>query len=126
MKIIYNEKLNESSYGHCFHASVAQKVNDFHQTFDNYDITPLVSLKGLANHLSVKNIYVKDESYRFGLNAFKALGGSYSIGKVLANLLNKDITEISYDYLISKECKEKIGDVTFITATDGNHGRGVA
>ena len=126
MKIIYNEKLNQSNVGYHFHVSVAQKVNDFHQTFDNYEVTPLVSLKELASHLNVKNIYVKDESYRFGLNAFKALGGSYSIGKVLSNLLNKDITEITYEYLISKECKEKIGDVTFITATDGNHGRGVA
>ena len=91
MKIIYNKKLNQSNAGYHFHKEEVQKVNDFHQTFDNYETTPLVSLKELANHLSVKNIYVKDESYRFGLNAFKALGGSYSIGKVLANLLNKNI-----------------------------------
>ena len=72
MKIIYNEKLNQSHVGYHFHVSAAQKVNDFHQTFDNYESTPLVSLKELSSHLNVKNIYVKDESYRFGLNAFKA------------------------------------------------------
>lgn len=126
MKIIYNNKIKQSNISHHFHKNEVQKVNDFHQTFDQYTYTPLISLKELSKELNVKNIYVKDESYRFELNAFKALGGSYSIGKVLANLLKKDISEISYDYLVSDECKEKIGDVTFITATDGNHGRGVA
>ena len=126
MKIVYNKNIVQSKNSFHFHKNEVQKVNDFHQTFDHYAYTPLVSLKELSSYLNVKNIYVKDESYRFNLNAFKALGGSYSIGKVLANILKKDISEISYDDLISDECKEKIGDVTFITATDGNHGRGVA
>ena len=69
---------------------------------------------------------MKDESYRFGLNAFKVLGGSYAIGRYIAKKLGKDISEITFDYLISDEVKNKLGDITFITATDGNHGRGVA
>lgn len=103
-----------------------EKIYNFHKTFKEYSVTPLHKLENLAKHIGVKNIYVKDESYRFGLNAFKVLGGSYAIGKYLAGKLEKDISEISFDYLNSKEVKEKIKDITFVTATDGNHGRGVA
>lgn len=103
-----------------------KKVNGFHKSFDEYSITPLHNLEGLANHLGLKNILLKDESYRFGLNAFKVLGGAYAIGRYLADKLDKDISEVSFDYLRSAEVKEKIGEITFVTATDGNHGRGVA
>ncbi len=103
-----------------------EKVRNFHKSFDEYSVTPLHKLENLAQHLGVKNIFVKDESYRFGLNAFKVLGGSYAIGKYLAEKLNMDISEVSFDYLRSKSVKEKLGEITFVTATDGNHGRGVA
>jgi diaminopropionate ammonia-lyase len=103
-----------------------KKVNDFHKSFDEYSVTPLHNLGGLANHFGVKNIFLKDESYRFGLNAFKVVGGAYAIGKYLAEKLGMDISEISFEYLRSKEVKEKLGEITFVTATDGNHGRGVA
>ena len=64
---------------------------------------------------------------RFGLNAFKVLGGSYSIGKCLSEILNEVIFQnFHFFVLTSKEIKKKLGDLTFITATDGNHGRGVA
>ena len=69
---------------------------------------------------------MKDESYRFGLNAFKVLGGSYAVGKYLAKRLNIDISELSFEKLRSVEIRNKLGDLTFVTATDGNHGRGVA
>lgn len=105
---------------------VAKKVNNFHKTFPDYTETPLVELKGLASHLGVENIIVKDESYRFGLNAFKVLGGSYAIGEFIADKLGKPIEELSFDEMISKEVQERLGELTFISATDGNHGRGVA
>ena len=60
------------------------KVRDFHRSFDEYSITPLHKLENLAKYLGLKDIFLKDESYRFGLNAFKVLGGSYAIGKYLA------------------------------------------
>lgn len=106
--------------------SVMERVRDFHKTFDEYSITPLHKLENLAKHLGIKSIFLKDESYRFGLNAFKVLGGSYAIGKYLAEKLNLDISEVSFDYLRSEKVKEKLGEITFVTATDGNHGRGVA
>ena len=104
----------------------AEKVINFHKSFPEYKETPLVSLDNLAKQLGVNNIYIKDESYRFGLNAFKVLGGSYAIGKYIANKLNKDISELPYEKMVSKEVKDILGDITFVTATDGNHGRGVA
>lgn len=104
----------------------ARKVNRFHKSFPMYEPTPLRELRELANNLGVKSIFVKDESLRFGLNAFKVLGGSYAIGSYIAQKLEKDISELSYDAITSEDIRKKIGEVTFISATDGNHGRGVA
>lgn len=104
----------------------AEKARSFHQSFDQYSQTPLRSLDNLAEKLGVSNIFVKDEAYRFGLNAFKVLGGSYAIGRYLAEKLHMDIKDLPYATLISDEIKNKLGEVTFTTATDGNHGRGVA
>lgn len=104
----------------------AEKVNKFHASFPEYKVTPLVELNDLANKLNIKNIFVKDESFRFDLNAFKVLGGSFAIGNYIANKLNMDINELPYERMISDEIRNKLGNTTFITATDGNHGRGVA
>lgn len=103
-----------------------KKAKNFHSTFPQYKRTPLAKLENLAKKIGLSGIYVKDESYRFGLNAFKVLGGSYAMAKYLASRLGEDISNLGYERLISKEIKEKLGDVTFYTATDGNHGRGVA
>ncbi|NMM64431.1 diaminopropionate ammonia-lyase [Clostridium sp. P21] len=103
-----------------------KKIRNFHKSFPEYKVTPLHSLNELSKKLGVSNIWVKDESYRFGLNAFKGLGGSYAVGKYIAEKLNVDISELSFEKLRSKEIKEKLGDITFVTATDGNHGRGIA
>ncbi|WP_099355094.1 diaminopropionate ammonia-lyase [Fredinandcohnia onubensis] len=105
---------------------VVEKVRNFHKSFPEYKVTPLHSLAELSKQFGVRNIWVKDESYRFGLNAFKVLGGSYAVGKYLAERLNVDISELSFEQLRSKDVKEKLGDITFVTATDGNHGRGIA
>jgi diaminopropionate ammonia-lyase len=104
----------------------AKKVRKFHESFPMYAETPLVELGELAKYLGINGIYVKDESYRFGLNAFKVLGGSYAIGKYLSGLMGKDIEDLPYEKMISDEVKSQLGEITFISATDGNHGRGVA
>lgn len=104
----------------------ARKIRNFHESFPMYSPTPLANLTGTAKFLGLGAIYVKDESYRFGLNAFKVLGGSFAIGNYLAWKLGKDISEVSYEILTSPETKNELGDITFVTATDGNHGRGVA
>ncbi len=105
---------------------IISKVRKFHQKFSNYQPTPLHSLNNLANRINISKLLVKDESYRFGLNAFKVLGGSYAIGFYLSRKLGIKIADLSFEMLKSPEYKEKIGNITFVTATDGNHGRGVA
>lgn len=102
------------------------KAREFHKSFPQYEETPLVSLENLSKKLGVAGIYIKDESYRFGLNAFKVLGGSYAMAKYMADRLGKDISELPYEKLISEDVKKELGEITFYTATDGNHGRGVA
>ena len=104
----------------------AKEVKNFHESFPQYDKTPLVQLNKMAEHLGLKQIFVKDESYRFGLNAFKVLGGSYAIAKYIAGKLGKDISELPYNVLTDHALREEFGQGTFFTATDGNHGRGIA
>ena len=103
-----------------------EKAISFHRSFPQYTVTPLTRLSGLADYLGLKRVYVKDESYRFGLNAFKVLGGSYAIARCIADELGKDVSEVPYDVLTSDKLREEFGQATFFTATDGNHGRGVA
>ena len=102
------------------------KANEFHKSFPQYSVTPLQKLSALASYLGVKGIYCKDESYRFGLNAFKVLGGSYAMGRNIAKELGRDISQLPYNVLSSDKLREEFGQATFFTATDGNHGRGVA
>lgn len=103
-----------------------RRVAAFHRSIPGYAPTPLASLRHLAARLGVRAIHVKDESHRFGLNAFKVLGGSYAIASCLAGRLGLDIEDLPYERLVSDEIRARLGEVTFITATDGNHGRGVA
>ena len=103
-----------------------RKANEFHKSFPQYSVTPLQNLSSLAKYLGVKNIFCKDESYRFGLNAFKVLGGSYAMGRYIAKEVGRDISELPYNVLSSDKLREEFGQATFFTATDGNHGRGVA
>ena len=103
-----------------------EKVRAFHRSFPQYAPTPLVSLKSAAAHLGLAGLLVKDESFRFGLNAFKVLGGSYAIASEIARVLGRDIADTDYAYLTSERLREEFGQATFFTATDGNHGRGVA
>lgn len=109
-----------------FRLEEARRVQRFHASFPIYEKTPLAELNHTADALGLRALYVKDESYRFGLNAFKVLGGSFAIGNYLAQKLGTDIEDLPYERMISDDVHEKLGDVTFVTATDGNHGRGVA
>ncbi len=104
----------------------AERARRFHASFPMYAETPLACLDALASRLGVSKIFVKDESYRFGLNAFKVLGGSFAMGNWIAERLGVPIDELSFDRIVSPETKAALGDLTFVSATDGNHGRGVA
>ncbi|MET9230226.1 pyridoxal-phosphate dependent enzyme [Lentzea sp. NPDC003310] len=80
-------------------------VRDFHAGLPGYAPTPLTELPALAAELGIGRLFVKDESSRLGLPAFKALGASWAVHRVLEG---------------------RKGQVTLTTATDGNHGRAVA
>ena len=102
------------------------KARAFHERFPQYSVTPLAKLDHMAAYLGLKEVYVKDESYRFGLNAFKVLGGSFAMARYIAKQTGKDVSELPYNVLTSDELRNEFGQATFFTATDGNHGRGVA
>jgi diaminopropionate ammonia-lyase len=110
----------------CFKETEIALARAFHSSIPGYEPTPLRSLPRLAAELGVDGIYVKDESYRFGLNAFKVLGASYAIARYLSGRLGMNISELPYAVLAGDEIKSRLGDVTFATTTDGNHGRAVA
>lgn len=105
-----------------FSRQQAQQARHFHQKIAGYQPTPLHALNDLARLFGVSKILVKDESQRFGLNAFKMLGGAYAIAQLLCEKYRLDINTFSFD-AIKTTIKEKM---TFATTTDGNHGRGVA
>lgn len=102
------------------------KAKAFHESFPQYSKTPLAKLTNMASYLGLGEVYLKDESYRFGLNAFKVLGGSFAIAKYIASQTGKDVSDLPYNVLTSETLREEFGQATFFTATDGNHGRGVA
>lgn len=130
LKWVYNNGINrpapEKVSTACLSEQTIAEVVNFHRGFPRYAVTPLHSLDALAAELSVRKIWVKDESARFGLNAFKGLGGSYAIGKYLSEKLGLSMQTATFELLTSPEIKKQLGELTFVTATDGNHGRGVA
>ncbi|BEV71547.1 MULTISPECIES: diaminopropionate ammonia-lyase [unclassified Paludibacterium] len=125
----FSLKLDIADNGHftgetspLFSRAEARRARDFHRKLAGYQPTPLCSLEALAAHIGVGKVLVKDESKRFGLNAFKMLGGVYAIANLLCEQYQLDINEFSFDK-IRQLVTEKM---TFATTTDGNHGRGVA
>lgn len=119
-------KTEESKYLSLMSTSEIEKVRNFHSSFPQYQPTPLANLAGLSEKLGVAGIYVKDESKRFGLNAFKVLGGSFAMAKFISEETGRDLSQLGYFELTSDDVKKQLGEFTFFTATDGNHGRGVA
>lgn len=115
----------DSIYTKKFTYDKALLTKKFHAGLEGYEPTPLASLDGLAEHVGVNKIWVKDESYRFGLNAFKSLGGSYAVCSSLAERLGKNMDEMTFTEL-RDEVQKKMPDMHLVTATDGNHGKGIA
>ena len=101
-------------------------VHAFHEGLPGYAPTPLEDLKSLACDLGVGQVLVKDESKRLGLNAFKGLGGSYAVAKQLCTRFGLDMGPGTFEELRSAPYAKRVAETTFVTATDGNHGRGVA
>jgi diaminopropionate ammonia-lyase len=110
-----------------FPPGVFEQARAFHRQIPGYRMSPLRHLGRLADMLGLGGIWVKDESVRLSLNSFKVLGGSFAIYRVIKQRLGlADGEELSFDELTSDATRTRLGDITFATATDGNHGRGVA
>ena len=109
-----------------FPSNVFEESRRFHRQIPGYRPSPLRNLSALAAMLSIGGVWVKDESVRLNLNSFKVLGGSFAIYRFIKARLGLEGEDLSYDQLVSEATRAKLGDLTFATATDGNHGRGVA
>lgn len=102
-------------------ASGPAEVRRFHAALPGYAPTPLTELPRLAAELGVGRIFVKDESSRLGLPAFKALGAFWAVHRILAERAaeGRERAEV-------REGAEGRAGITLVTATDGNHGRALA
>lgn len=107
-------------------ARTIKESSRFHEALPGYGRTPLHELKSFASKLGVRQVLVKDESKRFGLKAFKALGASYAIAKIMSQRLCHSESIMGLNEISSKVLNNRIEPMTFVTATDGNHGRAVA
>jgi len=106
--------------------ATALGVRAFHRQLPGYKPTPMVRLEHLARAWDFGDIFVKNEAPRFGLNAFKVLGGSYAVARLICQKLARPLSEVPYAQLVSNEVRKMVGQITLTTATDGNHGRGIA
>lgn len=98
----------------------------FHRRLPGYEATPLVDAPGLADALGVGKVFVKDESSRLGLPAFKVLGASWAVYRALEERLGD---EGLGDWRRIEDLKQRLDSVrplSLVAATDGNHGRALA
>jgi diaminopropionate ammonia-lyase len=100
------------------------RPRDLHRTLPGYEVTPLHRLEDLAEANGLGEVWVKDESLRLGLPSFKILGGAWAVHRLVLQQAGRDLEGTGIDDL--REAAATLGEVTLATATDGNHGRGVA
>ncbi|MCX2186384.1 diaminopropionate ammonia-lyase [Limosilactobacillus pontis] len=98
----------------------------FYRSVPSYQVTPLYRLTNLAHQYGVGEISVKGEGQRFGLEAFKGTGGLYAMAQYIASKAGLDPQNLTYDQLQTPAVRKLADQITFYTATDGNHGRGIA
>ncbi len=121
-----NHKKEDYQYQNILSLQEFKKAKKEIHTWSGYQRTPLHELEEFAKQTNVSKIYYKDESHRFGLKSFKALGGAYAVANLLIEqLLKKGITATSED-LLNKTYKNITDTITVSCATDGNHGKSVA
>jgi diaminopropionate ammonia-lyase len=92
-----------------------------------YTATPLVRLDDLAGRLNLGTVWLKDETKRFGVDSFKALGAGYALARILADLLGSTLgREVPLSDLLRGLHRARTSSLTAVAATDGNHGRALA
>jgi diaminopropionate ammonia-lyase len=100
----------------------------FHRTLPGYRPTPVHRLRAVEATLGLGEVWVKDESSRLGLPSFKILCGAWAVHRLVMHLAGQDAQGDAdgrgLDEL--RRAAAALGPRTLCTATDGNHGRGVA
>lgn len=119
-----NTQAGRAAVNHLLPDGITDEARSFHSQLPGYEMTPLKRLSQLAARLGLGSIWVKDESARMRLNAFKALGGSFAIYRFICEKVGH--SKLSFEDLMSDEIRKVVGDITFTSATDGNHGKGLA
>lgn len=110
-----------------FTVPAIREVRRFFASFPSYVPTSLYDLKSFAHNFQVKKLFVKNEAERFfDLDAYHPLGCGYAIGRYMADKLGSDINKISYRELVSPTARKKLGNLTFVTASTGSYGLGLA
>ena len=104
----------------------ARDARKFHIQIPGFNRTPLVALPNLARMMGLGGIYVKNEGERLSMRSFKIMGGSYAVYRLIRQLLGREDEDLSFEYLKSEECHKALGNLVLCSATDGNHGRGLA
>lgn len=102
--------------------AATENIRKIHESLAAYKVTPLVDLKDFAAQKNIRALYVKDESQRFGLKAFKGFGGVWAIYNVISRELN--LSNPTLEEIFSH--RAELAEMTFVTTTDGNHGKGVS
>ena len=121
-KLAYGAKRQEM-----LSVSKGNQALDTISSWPKYQVTDLHKLKGMAEQANIDQIYYKDESKRFDLKSFKALGGAYAVTRFLQQYLEElNGEQPTMTQLLSGQFKEQLKDVVVSCATDGNHGRSVA
>lgn len=126
VEVVFNHHARQGGTPSGDALAAARLARRFHRTLPEYAPTPLRMLPELARRLGVGGLLVKDEAPRFGLGAFKGLGSVWAVARVLGERLGIPPGELSPGSLRARDARERLGELTFVTATDGNHGRGLA
>ncbi|EME42267.1 hypothetical protein DOTSEDRAFT_154934 [Dothistroma septosporum NZE10] len=119
--VFINSSEATSSWSHP--AVVDAAVEAFHQELPDYNVTPLHSLPTVAAELGIGQLFLKDESNRFGLPAFKILGASWAIFKSVCRELNLPLTSSMEEV---RRAITSMKDLQVVTCTEGNWGRACA
>ena len=110
-----------------FDETAAQAALEEISGWPGYAATPLLDLDDLAQQAGVARIWYKDESQRFVLKSFKALGGAYAVLRLLQQQVEAGTgRRPQLEEFARGELAELVGDTVISCATDGNHGRSVA
>lgn len=118
---------HEKSSWDAHHQKPDPAVEAFHQRLPDYNETKLHSLPGVASELGISHAFIKDESTRFGLPAFKILGASWAIHKAVCQrlnlLVNSTLEDVRHALSVAKSAGE---EVKLVACTEGNWGRACA